>query len=149
VTVAAAATIVIALGVASGELGGNLYVPTWSINVNSHTHSFTESVSIQNKSWFDETITGVGFNGPGLRATDRQPARLTIPHGRTGTLRFTVQVTDCAAVWAGEIHPVVRLQRFWGTQSVALHVRDWTHGLHSGSDPLFEGPGWAACAQRG
>ncbi len=149
VALVAAATIAIGLGVASGEFGGNLYVPGWSIKVDSRTHSFEESVSIHNDSWFDETITGVGISGTGFRVTDWRPTHLTIAHGRTRTLHFRVQATDCAAVRAGEIHPVVRLERFWGTQSVALPVLDWTHGLQMGSEPLFNGPGWEACGKGG
>jgi hypothetical protein len=139
----------IALGVASGELRGNLYVPTWSIHVDTRTHSFNESVAIQNNGWFDETINGVGFNSPGLRATDLRPIRLTVPHGHTRTLRFTVTVSDCTAVRPGESDPVVKLERFWGTQSVELQVLDWTNGLQPGSDALANGPGWAACNRGG
>lgn len=145
VTVAVAATILIALGVMSGELGGSLYVPTWSTRIDARSHDFVENISITNSSWFEETITGAGDSDRYIEVTDMRPARLTIAHRQTRALHLRLHVTNCAAVAPGDNRPVVRLERFWGTQSVALQVLGWTGGLHQGSDPLFNGPAWAAC----
>jgi hypothetical protein len=143
----AVATILVALGVASGELGGSLWLPTWDITINRHTHTFVESVSIENESWFDETITGAATGAPHVRVTDVNPARLTIPHGQTRTLRLRFQVTNCDTLPRGDAVPIVHLERFWGTQSVTLQVLPWTHGLEPGSYPLANGPAWEACGK--
>ncbi len=146
---AAAATILIALGVVSGQLGGSLYTPTWDLSIYRSAHTFAESISIRNEGWFDETITGVSFSSRDLRVTEVDPARLTIPHGQARTLHVVVEVNDCASAPRGDSYPVVHLDRFWGTQSVTLQVLSWTHGLQTGSYPLWNGPAWAACGKGG
>lgn len=144
-TGAALATILIAFGVASGQLGGSLYTPTWDFSIDKSAHTFTESISIRNEAWYDETITGVGFSSRDLRVTEVDPTALTIPHGQTRTLRVVVHVSDCETAPRGDVYPVVHLDRFWGTQSVTVQVLNWTHGLQPGSYPLWNGPAWAAC----
>jgi hypothetical protein len=146
-TGAAMATILIALGVASGQLGGSLYTPMWDISFDKSAHTFAESISIRNEAWFDETITGVGFGSQDLRVNEVTPAPLTIPNGETRTLSVVVQVIDCARAPRGDVYPVVHLDRFWGTQSVTIQVLDWTHGLRIGSFPIDNGPAWEACAK--
>jgi hypothetical protein len=146
-TSAATATILIALGVASGQLGGSLYTPTWDFSIDTSAHTFAESISIRNEAWFDETITDVGFSSRDLRVTEVDPTPLTIPHGQTRTLRVVVQVSDCVTAPRGDAYPVVHLDRFWGTQSVTIQVLSWTHGLQEGSYPLWNGPAWAACGK--
>lgn len=147
VVIAAVGTVAIALGVASGELGGSLYVPTWRTQVEPGSHDFVETISIHNSSWFEETITGAADHDRYIAVTDMRPARLAIPHGGTRTLTVRFHVTNCAAVAPGDNRPVVHLERFWGTQSVTLQILGWTDGLRPGSYPLFNGPAWAACGR--
>jgi hypothetical protein len=149
VAVTGAGSILIAFGVTSGELGGNLYVPSWSTRVDTRSHDFVETIDIKNESWFDETITGATNRDGHIDVTDIRPAWLTIPHGRTRTLKLRFHVTDCAAVAPGDNVPVVHLDRFWGTQSVTIQVGSFTHGLQTGSLPLGNGPAWAACGRGG
>lgn len=139
------ATTLIALGVASGELGGNLYVPSSDASIDIRSHDFVETIDVRNQSWFDETITGVASSDQHIVVTDVRPARLTIPPGRTRALHVRFHVTDCAAVGGGDNQPVIHLERFWGTLSVTVAVSSWT----AGSNPLFNGPGWAACGKGG
>jgi hypothetical protein len=146
VGVAVAGTVAITLGVMSGELGGSLYVPSWSTRVDTQSHDFVETISITNSSWFDETITGAADRDQHIDVTAMKPARLTIPHGGTRTLTLRFHVTDCAAVAAGTNAPIVHLERFWGTQSVTLDVHGWTADPQ---DAGFSGPARAACGRNG
>jgi hypothetical protein len=141
VAVAAVATTLIALGVTSGELGGNLYVPTWSTHVETRAHDFVETVDITNDGWFAETIIGASNRDRHIDLTEIRPARLTIPHGKTRTLHLRFHVTDCAAVAPGDNPPVIKLDRFWGTQRVTLEVHGWTDGPQPG------GPAQQACGR--
>jgi hypothetical protein len=145
----AVATALIAFGVASGQLGGSLRTPTWDISSDTSAHTFTESISIRNDAWFDETVAGIAFASRDLQVVQIDRVPFTIPRGQARTVRVVVRVRDCVTAPAGDAYPIVRLDRFWGTQSVTVPVLSWTHGLGPGSYPLPNGPARAACNKGG
>jgi hypothetical protein len=130
--VAAAFLVGLALlaGIGVAERAGLLEAQlAWSTSASWQTtavdHVIVHSVNVENTGWIPVTVTGAGRDGPGLRLQRVDGAfPTTVPAGGTFTFTLTYEVIDCAAVRADTWPVPVRVQRWWGTQSVFIDLPD-------------------------
>ena len=90
----------------------------------SATHTFIEhSVEIRNTGWVPITILGAAESGPGLRL-DRIDGSFPMTVEPDATVSFVVRftVTDCAAIPTGAWPMPVRVDRWWGEQTVLIDI---------------------------
>ena len=91
-----------------------------------------EEVAVKNTGWSTVRVVGVGQDGPGLRllGPSDPDVRFSGVHGieppfevrpgQTETVAVAYRVTDCAAVPTGPFPVQIRVDRFWGTQTIGI-----------------------------
>jgi hypothetical protein len=114
---------------------------------------FVLHLPVRNEGWTTLTVTGVGRGGPGLQLTDVVGVPATVAPHRMTTVYLFYRVTDCAAVQRGAWPVPVRIQRPWGTLTLAVQPAlitvDVPQGLSSfvdGRDPY--GQQWQSALAR-
>ena len=112
-----------------------------SAHVEYHT-SIGYVVSIHNDGWFPVTIIGWGSSRPGLQRYHRpgEMPGFTLKPGAVQQVEVAYRITDCNAV-TNEPQPLaVRVQRFWGTQTVNLplprQLPPGFQGMWRGDEPM-------------
>src|SRR5690606_16842097 len=88
----------------------------------------TITVELENAGRRPVTIVAAGRSGPGLELIgNRGSVPTTVAPGETFDLTFVHRITDCDAALAAESELSVRVQRFWGEQTVTVRDRfgDW------------------------
>ena len=101
----------------------------WPASTNWETtavdHVIVHSVTVENTGWIPVTVTGAGRDGPGLRLRRVDGVfPTTVPAGGEFTFTLTYEVIDCAAVRADTWPVPVRVDRWWGTESVLVDLPD-------------------------
>ena len=103
------------------------YGDTW----NQASKQFATDILIRNDGWSSIRIVGVGQDEPGVRLiaasgiseTHPEGARIlpfTLNPGESAAVTIAYQITDCTAVPVGKLPIQVRVDRWWGTQSVSV-----------------------------
>lgn len=90
----------------------------------------TTGVEIRNAGVRPVTILGAGQSGPGLELLGNgNTLPMTVGPGQTFTLKLVYRITDCEAVPTGSWELPVRVQRFWGEQTILVRdsYGDWPH----------------------
>lgn len=77
--------------------------------------------TVVNDGWFPATVTGVGLRADGVRLTGVQgPAfPVTIGAGERVQMALDLEVIDCDRAAATLPEQVIRVERWWGSQSTA------------------------------
>lgn len=104
--------------------------------VNPTAHTFSTDVVIRNGGWTAVRVTGIGGDTAGLHFTGNSQPHISTDLGRT--VPFTLQsgqtaivavdytVTDCQAVTSAPFDVPVRVDRFWGTETVGIRIPQGT-----------------------
>jgi hypothetical protein len=117
---AALATVLVVVGGwRSGIIVPNLGQPFeggWGVDVDTHEHTFAIVFPIRNNGLIPVEITGLGRDGHGLKLTGARTQTL-LRAGESADIRLEYQVTDCAAVQAGDWPVPIRVKRSFGEQT--------------------------------
>ncbi|NUR60494.1 MAG: hypothetical protein HOV87_17805 [Catenulispora sp.] len=93
-----------------------------------------QEVAVQNTGWSTVRVVRVGQDGPGLRLLSPSDPELRsagvhgteppfdLRPGQTKKVAVAYRVTDCAAVTTGPFPIQVRVERFWGTQTIGISL---------------------------
>lgn len=100
------------------------------------------TVAVRNDGWFPVTILGWGSSRPGLERYHRsgELSGFTLKPGATQEVEVNYRITDCHAV-TNEPQPLaVRVERFWGTQTVSVplprQLPPGFQGMWHGEEPM-------------
>ncbi|MFD2355774.1 hypothetical protein ACFSTC_50625 [Nonomuraea ferruginea] len=90
--------------------------------------------TVVNDGWFPVTVTGVGLRADGIRLAEvESPAfPVTVGSGEKLSMTLGLEVADCDRAQATVPELVLRVERWWGSQTTSS----------SGEDPLFGESSW-------
>lgn len=113
---------------------------------------FDYSIELENHGWLPATVTGLGGDQAGLRLSTTVRSPVILRPGQSMQITVAYEIIDCAAVTNDPASLPVRVERFWGSQTVYVdlprRLPPGFQGMWWGEPPMAWNKYWAeqACA---